>query len=449
MNIVVIVSDTFRADHLGCYGNKDIFTPHLDQFAQQGFQFNNCHAASFPTVPARADLFTGKFTFTYLGWASLPRNEKTLPEILKEAGYTTIGVVDTPFLLRDGYGYDRGFDEFLWVQGQGKNKEMRRVRSKRRYEEDYCAPKTMSTAEKMLEDYHQEEFFLYVDTWDPHEPWDPPSWYAKRYSRDNFDHFVYPCYGDWRKKGLKWEEVEFAHACYCAEITMVDHWIGRLLDRIKSLGLWDSTAILFTSDHGFYFGEHGYFGKGVRDKIARADTPEQFERWYWSPLYQEITRVPLIVYFPGVKAGQAEALVSLVDLMPTLLELAGVDIPSTVQGQSLLLLMKQNVGNNRDFVVTSWPLYNVGDTTRVVDDFERMIKEPQPSTITTKKWTLLYGTDEYPAELYHVLNDPTQTKNIINENWEIAQDLHRKFVTFLEQVGTQEKILTPRRRLSK
>jgi len=172
MNIIVIMSDTFRKDHLGCYGNNEISTPNLDKFAKKCIQFNNYHPASFPTMPNRADLFTGKFTFSYLGWAPLPREEEILPEILKKAGYTTVAVVDTPFFIREGYGYDRGFEDFEWVPSQARSwpKQRSRVHWERRYEEDCYAPKTMTVAERRLERYYKDNFFLYIDTWDPHEP---------------------------------------------------------------------------------------------------------------------------------------------------------------------------------------------------------------------------------------------------------------------------------------
>jgi len=107
MNLIVIVSDTLRRDHLGCYGNKNIRTPNLDQFAEECVQFDSCYAASFPTMPMRADLFTGKFTFSYLKWEPLPRDEKVLAQILGKAGYATLGIVDIPFFTRNGYGYYR------------------------------------------------------------------------------------------------------------------------------------------------------------------------------------------------------------------------------------------------------------------------------------------------------------------------------------------------------
>lgn len=447
MNIILIVSDTFRQDHLGCYGNKKIRTPHLDRFAEQCVQFDNCYHASFPTMPHRADLFTGKFTFTYLDWNPLPVEEKILSELLKKAGYTTLAAVDTPFFLRNGYGYDRGFKEFSWIMGQHGGREGRRMNYERRYEEDYCAPKTISAAEKLLEYYYKEKFFLYVDTWDPHEPWDPPSWYVEPYYSAYDGRVVDPCYWDWREKGLKAEDIKIAHACYCGEITMVDHWVGRFLDKVKAMGLWEDAAIIFTSDHGYYFGEHRFFGKGrvKRDEATIAKYGKQV--WVQSPLYQEITRVPLLIHIPGVKPRREKALVSSVDLMPTILELAGVEIPETVQSKSMVPLIKGEKDNFRDFVVSSFPLYNPGEECRIVDDELRSIAEPHFSTITTDKWTFLYSTETTPAQLYNIEHDAKECHNVIQQNWSVAKDLHQKFVQLLEEVGTDELYLSTRRRL--
>src|SRR4028119_2394330 len=118
-NVVVIVSDTFRRDHLGAFGNTYIHTPHLDEFARSSVVFDRHVVSSFPTMPARADILTGTFSYTHMGWEPLPRRLATLPEVMSRAGYTTMGVVDPPFYIRNGFGYDRGFDDFIWVRGQG------------------------------------------------------------------------------------------------------------------------------------------------------------------------------------------------------------------------------------------------------------------------------------------------------------------------------------------
>src|SRR5207248_2325350 len=107
----------FRRDHLGAYGNSTIRTPHLDRLAASSIVFDQHRISSFPTMPARADFLTGRFSFTFMGWEPLPPELDTLPAMLSRAGYLTMGVVDTPFFIRDGYGYDRGFDDFIWVRG--------------------------------------------------------------------------------------------------------------------------------------------------------------------------------------------------------------------------------------------------------------------------------------------------------------------------------------------
>ena len=124
-NVVLIVSDTFRRDHLGVYGNRAIRTPSLDRFAGGSVVFDHHVIGSFPTMPARADLLTGRFSFTFMGWEPLPPDLPTLPGLLSDAGYLTMGVVDTPFLVREGYGYDRGFDDFVWSAARATTRSRR------------------------------------------------------------------------------------------------------------------------------------------------------------------------------------------------------------------------------------------------------------------------------------------------------------------------------------
>lgn len=471
MNIVLIISDTFRRDHLGCYGNSRIRTPHLDRLADQAIIFDRCYAASFPTIPNRADLLTGKYNFTYLGWSPLPREEITLAGVLTQAGYSTVAVVDTPFYVRNGYGYDRGFADFIWVRGQRSGSEHDDVTTTWRCEADRFGPSTLSAAEEWLERHYKEKFFLLVDTWDPHEPWDAPDYYVEMYQPEyDGQPSIYPCYWEWEEVGLAAEDVKAAHAHYCAEITMVDRWIGRLIERIESLGLMEETAIIFTSDHGFYFGEHGLFGKGrmkseygfklggplrgrwgIGAHLFRDPRTERTQvataYWHRSPLYEEVTRIPLLMVLPQATPGRTDALVCAPDLMPTILQMADAPIPEPVQASSLLPLIQGKRDQVHDFVVTSWPLYNPGQPIRVVDDFERRVVEPLPSTITDGEWTLLYATEGEPAELYNTATDPQQEHNVFQGNESVAGDLHAKFVNFLEEVGTDETLLDPRRQL--
>ena len=148
-NVVVIVADTFRRDHIGAYGNPYIKTPYLDSFARQSAVFDYHVASSFPTMPARADILTGTFSYTHMGWEPLPSHLATLPGVMSGAGYTTMGVVDTPFYIRNGFGYDRGFDDFIWVRGQGDDtrpQERADARSTWTREEDRLVARTMTEA---------------------------------------------------------------------------------------------------------------------------------------------------------------------------------------------------------------------------------------------------------------------------------------------------------------
>ncbi|MBI1928715.1 sulfatase-like hydrolase/transferase, partial [Candidatus Poribacteria bacterium] len=118
MNLIFIVSDTFRRDHLGCYGNPAIRTPYLDKFATISTVFDAAYLCSFPTVPARFEFLTGMVAFPTRGWQPMPTDQTTLAERLREVGYISMGIFDTSNLMRQGYNYMKGFNAFEWVRGQ-------------------------------------------------------------------------------------------------------------------------------------------------------------------------------------------------------------------------------------------------------------------------------------------------------------------------------------------
>lgn len=453
MNIVLVVSDTFRRDHLPCYGHPTVYAPYLTDFAKDALVFEDCRAGSFPTVPCRADLMTGRYTFAYKDWGPLGPEEQTLAHALSTHGYLTCGIVDTPFFLRNGYGFDRGFHDFQWVRGQRQGPERDDVQSNWRAEADRFAPSTFSAAGDWLERHHREQFFLYVDTWDPHEPWDPPAHYVRRYLPDYADEQVAPAYWDWKERGLTQRDLDVAHACYMGEISMVDNAFGGLLDRLSSLGVLEDTAVFFTSDHGYYFGEHGQLGKS-RFRWA-GDVPFE-DGWirgikmgyvHRSPLHNEVTRVPLLARIPGVKPRRVSGLVSLPDLMPTILELAGVEPPSRVLASSLVPLIQGRVDKVHNFVVTSAALHNPGEVSRMVDDQVREIVEGSPSTITDGEWDLLYSTNDEPVELYRTREDPGHTQNLFAANRAVAERMRGAYREWLVRVGAPEAALVARERL--
>ena len=457
MNILFIVSDTLRRDYLGCYGSPRGLTPNIDSLASRSIVFDRYYAGSFPTVPARADLHLGKWTFTFMGWDPLPPGEVPLAAVLAGAGYQTVGVVDTPFFVHDGFNYDRGFDHFydLDTQHIGSSRATRSplVPRFRRSEHDYAAPRTFILAEQSLERIYRRPFFLYVDTWDPHEPWDPPDWYVPELRPDRQVRRVDPTYGNWREAGVTEDDLEMARLCYAGEIRMVDRWVGRLLERLRSLGVLDETAIVLTSDHGFYFGEHDLFGKMIRSNTKRSATGEEQawgpddRVWRRSPLYEEVAHVPLIVHVPGLSPRRVPALASAVDVMPTIMELAGAPPRDDLHGHSLVPLLRGETEEERAFVVTSMPLTNPGSPVRVVDDVLRRVVEFQPATITTREWALLYAAEGQPVELYRLDVDPAQATDLAGQHADVVARLHEMYVRLLERVRTSDELVTPRRRL--
>jgi len=451
MNIIQIVSDTFRYDHMGCYGNKWIHTEHLDKFAEESVVFERAYTASFPTIPHRYDLFTGRYTFINSTWAPLPRDEIILSQLLRQAGYVTMLIGDTYHLFRDGTYYDRGFDGWLWIRGQEWDRymtnptkdppERKKVMStqylqnvsSRQFEEDYFIAQTITAAARWLElNYDQhEKFFLHIDAFDPHEPWDPPKWYTDIYDPDweGGDVMGSAYIPGSSKRGLTTDlterELKHLRALYAGEVTLVDRWIGMLLQKIEDLGLLENTAVIFTSDHGTYLGEHGYLGK--RDH-----------------LYEECAHVPLVIRLPdseGVQRGRCGELVQSPELMPTILEMAEVKSPSTVQAKSLLPLMRGEESQEREIAVSSPSFIKPRLSPRIVW-----------ITITSKDWALLAAARNAPpkdelgrnveSELYDLRADPNETRNLYNEKPDVAEELRSKMFTFLRSMGAKDEVLS-------
>jgi arylsulfatase A-like enzyme len=461
MNVIWVISDSLRRDHVGAYGNKEIITPSLDAFAGKSVRFDRHYIAGFPTMPTRADYLTGRWTMSYMQWEPLFKDEVTLPQLLSEKGINTAAVVDTPFFIRRGMNYDRGFRTFTEITGQmhlgwradpisGESQVTHSiyggdVRSDWRYESDYFAPRTFITAMEWLERHYQEDFFLYVDTWDPHEPWEPPQYYRELYWPGHDGDQAMPIYSRWQDiPGMTEEKVKKAHASYCGEVTMVDTWFGYFIRHVENLGLLKNTMVIFTSDHGYYFGEHGgLVGKMVFARDKKTGMPLNGV-WSRSPFYEEVTHTPLLIYLPGNRPGAYSGLTSAVDLMPTVLEVMGQEIPSRVQGESLLPAVKDQKVAGRDYVVSAHPFVNVGDSLRSIDDFPRLTEKDSEATVTTEEWTLLYNTEPGMSELYHLKSDPKQEKNLIKEQPEKAKELHQLLVNYMRETNLSEHLLKPR-----
>ena len=462
-NVIFIMNDSLRRDHVNAYGDPApwprlgregepfIRTPNLDRLAQSSALFDRAYIASYPTVPNRTDLITGRYGFTTRGWQPLEPEDVILPEVVKPHGYTSALMFDTPPMGADDYNFTRGFDAWFWARGQHADryitdpriptpvpadrhkvrgwdatKRYLRNQAERRYERDYIAPRTISAAMDWLEDNATRDgFVLWVDTWDPHEPFDPPPHYLRMYAEPGYDGqaLIYPEYG--RGEYMTDAERNHVRALYAGEVTMVDTWVGYLLDTVERLGLLDNTLIIHTSDHGHLFGDHDLQGKPGGQL---------------GTLFEPTTRIPLMVRHPdGLGAGQRIApIVQPPDILPTVLDFLGVPIPPSVQGGSILPLLRGEEERLRERAFSGrypqGPFY--APLARAFDGFAGADRVTEPLTVTTEEWALICAPAPWPSRLYNLTQDPGQTRNVIDAYPEVAGDLNRDLIAFLESYGS-------------
>ena len=282
-HIVLISIDTCRADHLGCYGHRPSYTPHLDALARQGVLFENVIAPAPITLPAHSTMLTGTIPpyhgVRYNGHYYLDDVHVTLAEILREHGFVT-GAIVSAFVLDSRFGLDQGFadyDDEFDDAGSGRGDLQRK------------GGETTDHALAWLDQHHREKGFLFLHYYDPHMEYEAPGLWGQR----------------------------FADRPYLGEIAYTDDCIGRVIQRLKDLGIYDSTLLVVTSDHGEMLGEHG----------------EVTHTYY---IYQSALRVPLIVKLPGGREPRRVAsTVGVVDIGPTICGLLGIGMPAPVQGMDL------------------------------------------------------------------------------------------------------------------
>ena len=443
MNLLVICADTFRADYLGCYGNNWIKTPNLDALAKKSVIFTSMYAEGLPTLQCRTVFFTGRrivpnwrikrhkgdwILSQQPGWHSLDEEDITMSEVLKEYGYTTALITDTYHMFKPGYNFHRGFDCWLWIRGQeadhyitGPREFLKSVRMRLKYsraleqyllntmhrtkEDDYFVAQVMQTAAQWLKNnVSNKPFFLWVDCFDPHEPWDPPDEYARMYCPEyNGPRLIFG-------KGLKlsnYSEEEFKHvkALYAGEVTLVDKWIGCLLNTVKKLRLERDTIIVFVSDHGTILGEQGYVHKHSHLLIM----PE--------------TRLPLMIYHPNgeFQGKKISEFVQAHDLMPTLLSLLDVPWPSRVDGKNAWKLVTGEAEKLYDHVVSA---YNNHISIRS-KYWNYITPYVHPDAKFGGRWMIFSS-----HQLYDLKSDPKEENNIIKEHPEIVEEMRKKLIEY-------------------
>lgn len=360
MNVICILADTLRRDHLGLYGNKTIQTPNFDRFAERSVVFDNSFMGSYPCMPARQDLMTGKLNFLQRGWSPMEYTEKDLISQLRNYDKKTMLITDHYHFWQAGAGnYHFSYHGTDFIRGQENDnyltdpdaeirwpadssklhqkwEQYARNTAYRKKEEDYFTAKVFGSAVSWIDrNKNLRDFFLMIDAFDPHEPFDPPEEYAQMYNPGyQGDSIIWPRYGD--TSGLSEEELKQIHALYCGEITFLDKWFGKLLNKLEETGLMDNTMIIVTSDHGFLFGEHDWIGKHSKT------------------LYNHIAHTPLIVYHPQAEPNRVQDLVQMADLYPTILEAMDVPVPNEAQAKSMLpaVMGKQRTAETRHETLT-------------------------------------------------------------------------------------------------
>lgn len=407
-NVILLAVDTLRADRLEVYNPHGAPSPHVEGLARDGVLFEQAVSPSNWTLPAFASVLTGAMPSRHRAIefdSVLSEGFETLPERLRAAGWTTHGLLYQPAL--QDVGLEQGFDSWF-------NVPRLLVR----------AEDNLEKALAWLDRHHDRRFFLFLHFMDPHQPFTQPEGFVPERQKAGLDAFhlglplfVYPRFAarvvgarHWERQGcrdcrtdrvLKPEIKELARGLYDGEITYVDDQIGRFLDALRRLGLYEDTLIVFLSDHGEAYWEHGeIFGHGSGCAC----------------FYDTVVRVPLILKPPRgerlARGTRVASQVRLFDLMPTVLEMAGLDASDLPgEARSLLPLMRSDPGAEGHRVAIS----ETGDGTlfAVRTGGWKYIRAPlQP------------GDGSAPVErLFDLRSDPEETTDVAARRPELVRAL--------------------------
>ncbi|MHB1134971.1 MAG: sulfatase [Chloroflexota bacterium] len=514
-NVIVVMFDSLQFNYLGCYGNKWIKTPNMDRLAREGVLFENNYIENLPTVPCRRSMHTGRYSLQYRGWSPLEMEETTIADLCWGRPIDTALVFDCPMYRMPKFGYTRGFDKVHFTHGHELDheyyaqdplihlnpmdyieehvlEEADRIMGRRvveplmseitdflrhrqywKTDEDQNVAVVMKQAVRYLESVDRnKQFYLWIDSFDPHEPWDPPSVYDRDlkclYDPDykGKDMFM-PILGP----AEIYTEPELNHIrmLYAEKVTMCDKWLGYLMDKVRAMGLEDDTLFLMVSDHGEPMG-HGEHGHGIMRKCRP-----------WP--YEELAHAPMIMRGPGLPAGKrVSGFTQSCDVAPTVTDWLGIGVHPEMTGQSLLPLAKGEVEKVRDFAIAGYHKYSTAiytedwsyihwrkptdkaeglETTLVTapamaralrsiggdvnqgmrtrfSEAEKRLRE-NASLDGEEMWTCTPGSlAEVPEndELYDRKTDPFQLTNVANRHKGVASDLFATFRDFMAELRT-------------
>ena len=366
-NVLLISIDTCRADYLSCYGHELRTTPNIDFFAEESVLFKNVITPVPITLPAHSSMLTGTIP-PYHGvhdntGYQLGRANITLAEILQDNGFAT-GAVIGSFVLDSHFGLDQGFESY--------HDRLINARKSDYVFDERSGDEVTYFANQWLEKHRSEPFFLFVHYFDPHKDYKPPEPFASR----------------------------FADNLYAGEIAFTDHCIGQVLNKLKELGLYESTLVIITADHGESLGEHA------------EDTHSFF-------VYNSTVRVPLIIRHPsGPKGNKVDDIAGLIDILPTVCGVLGIDTPGGIQGKDLSGYFKDQTPAQPDlglYCETMTPTkFNANPLLALVTNRYKYIQTTRP-------------------ELYDMVDDPQEKNDLIEKNLQQGRILQDRLKQLLEQ----------------
>lgn len=354
MRAIMVMYDSLNRHMLEPYGCDWTITPNFCRLAQRAVQFENNYVGSMPCMPARRELHTGRYNFFHRGWGPLEPFDDSMPEILKNAGVYTHLVSDHQHYWEDGgatyhgryssWEISRGQEGDPWkadlhvgysrqsvfrakqkAGGSGASPRVIQDERNRRFmdtEEKTSQAVTFAAGLDFIRRNHdQDNWFLQIETFDPHEPFytlpADKALYPHHFTGDADLEADWPPYAPVEEDA---ETVQHVRYNYAALVSKCDRYLGQVLDMMDQYDLWKDTLLIVNTDHGFLLGEHGWWGKSAM------------------PVYEELAHIPLFIHDPRQPAcdGQKrKAITQTIDLAPTLLEFFGVEIPEDMEGRPL------------------------------------------------------------------------------------------------------------------
>jgi arylsulfatase A-like enzyme len=425
-NVVVVLLDSLNRHVLAPYGGTEFDTPNLDRFAARSTTFTRHATGSLPCMPARHDLLCGALDFLWKPWGSIELWEEPITVALRRSGVATMLISDHPHLFETGgENYHTDFSAWRYVRGHegdpwrtapdpsaigaptipaaadggwylrsrfGSDDQRlgRRhyddSRTWFRAEPDFPGPRVMQAAADWLrtEARLHDRFFLLVDEFDPHEPFDTPEPWASRYDDEPWggDRLIWPPYaiGAERTGTLSAEQARHVRANYGAKLSMIDHWFGRVLDALDDADLWATTAVIVCTDHGHYLGD---------DRNAAADGT-RVDIWGkpMVPQFEPLGHTPLFVHWPHTRTASIDALTTNVDLHATIADVFGVAPTHRTHGCSLAPLLD---GERTD--VREWAIGGVwGNWVQVTDGRRKYARAPVDDNVPLTMWSNRWST---------------------------------------------------------